>query len=104
MNAVPTVLVVQHVACETLGAIEPCLRSSGLEVRYIRVQERERVPASIGDACGLIVLGGPMSVYDYDRLTHLMQEMRLIGSALATHRPVLGICLDSQLLAHVLGA
>src|SRR5262245_51289547 len=104
MNATPTILVVQHASCETLGTIEPCLRARGLTARYIRVQDGEKVPASIGDACGLIVMGGPMSVYEYDRLTHLMQEMRLIGSALAAHRPVLGVCLGSQLLAHVLGA
>src|SRR5262245_31484004 len=104
MSVAPTVLVVQHVACETLGSIDHCLRETGLTPCYIRVQEGERVPVSLGDACGLIVLGGPMSVYDYGQLTHLMQEMRLIGSALAAHRPVLGICLGSQLLAHVLGA
>jgi GMP synthase (glutamine-hydrolysing) len=104
MSVSPTVLVVQHVACETLGSIEPCLRTAGLTPRYIRVHDGEKVPASIGDAGGLIVLGGPMSVYDYGQLTYLMQEMRLIGSALAAHRPVLGICLGSQLLAHVLGA
>lgn len=104
MSVAPTVLVVQHAACETLGTIERSLRSRELAARYIRVQEGEPVPTTLGEACGLIVLGGPMSVYEYDRLTHLMQEMRLIGSALATHRPVLGICLGSQLLAHVLGA
>src|SRR5262249_38707080 len=103
MSVSPTVLVVQHVACETLGSIEPCLQEAGLTARYIRVQDGDKVPASLGEACGLIVLGGPMSVYDYGQLTHLMQEMRLIGSALAAHRPVLGICLGSQLLAHVLG-
>ena len=45
-----------------------------------------------------------MSVYESDRLPHLAQEMRLIESALADHRPVLGVCLGSQLLAQVLGS
>jgi gamma-glutamyl-gamma-aminobutyrate hydrolase PuuD len=49
-------------------------------------------------------MGGPMSVYDHGRLSHLMQEMRLMESALKSGRPVLGVCLGSQLLAHVLGA
>src|SRR5262245_57008591 len=99
MSFSPTVLVVQHVACETLGSIEPCLRESGLAPRYIRVHEGQEVPAGLNGACGLIVMGGPMSVYDQDRLPHLVQEMRLIDSALAAHRPVLGVCLGSQLLA-----
>ncbi len=58
----------------------------------------------MGDAAGLVVMGGPMSVYDHSRLPHLVREMRLIESALALQRPVLGVCLGSQLLAHVLGA
>lgn len=104
MDAERTVLVLQHVACETLGTIEGTLLAAGLRPQYVRVHAGERVPSCIEDAAGLIVLGGPMSVYEYDRLPHLMQEMRLIGSALGSHRPVLGICLGSQLLAHVLGS
>jgi GMP synthase (glutamine-hydrolysing) len=99
-----TILVVQHVACETLGTIELALRTQGLSHRYIRVYQGEEVPSSLGDAAGLIVMGGPMSVYDHGRLPHLVQEMRLVESALELGRPVLGVCLGSQLLAHVLGA
>jgi GMP synthase (glutamine-hydrolysing) len=50
------------------------------------------------------VMGGPMSVYEHDRLAHLKAEMRLVESALEVQRPVLGVCLGSQLLAHVLSA
>jgi GMP synthase (glutamine-hydrolysing) len=99
-----TVLVVQHVACETLGTIEHALRAQRLAHRYVRVHAGDPIPSQANDSCGLIVLGGPMSVYESDRLPHLVQEMRLIESALADHRPVLGVCLGSQLLAHVLGS
>ena len=99
-----TVLVVQHVACETLGTIEYALRAQRLTHRYVRVHEGDPIPSRANDSCGLIVLGGPMSVYESDRWPHLVQEMRLIESALADHRPVLGVCLGSQLLAQVLGS
>jgi GMP synthase (glutamine-hydrolysing) len=99
-----TVLVVQHVACETLGTIEHALRAQRLTHRYVRIHEGDPIPSRANDSCGLIVLGGPMSVYESDRLPHLAQEMRLIESALADHRPVLGVCLGSQLLAQVLGS
>ncbi|HTU27633.1 MAG TPA: type 1 glutamine amidotransferase, partial [Pirellulales bacterium] len=57
-----------------------------------------------GSAAALVVMGGPMSVYEHDQLAHLKHEMRLVESALKAQRPVLGVCLGSQLLAHVLGA
>jgi Glutamine amidotransferase class-I len=99
-----TVLVVQHVACETLGTIEHALRAQLLTHRYVRVHEGDPISSRLNDSCGLIVMGGPMSVHESERLPHLVQEMRLIESALADHRPVLGVCLGSQLLAQVLGS
>jgi GMP synthase (glutamine-hydrolysing) len=98
------VLVVQHVACETLGTIEDVVRAQRLTPRYVRVHEGDPIPSRWDDSCGLIVMGGPMSVEDSGRLPHLAREMRLIESALAADRPVLGVCLGSQLLALVLGS
>ena len=100
----PNVLVLQHVACETLGTIEEALVRASLTHRYVRIYQGEPVPADLGDAAALIVMGGPMSVYEHDRLAHLKAEMRLVESALKIGRPVLGVCLGSQLLAHVLAA
>jgi GMP synthase (glutamine-hydrolysing) len=99
-----TVLVVQHVACETLGTIEHALRAQLLTHRYVRVHEGDPISSRLNDSCGLIVMGGPMSVHESERLPHLVHEMRLIESALADDRPVLGVCLGSQLLAQVLGS
>jgi GMP synthase (glutamine-hydrolysing) len=98
-----SVLVVQHVAFETLGTIEPALRAQGLTPRYLRVHEGDDIPSGGSDECGLVVMGGPMGVYDRGRLPHLTQELKLIEATLAAGRPVLGVCLGSQLLAAVLG-
>jgi GMP synthase (glutamine-hydrolysing) len=58
----------------------------------------------MADQAGLIVMGGPMGVYEQDKYPFLLDEMRLIESALTLGRPVLGVCLGSQLLAAALGA
>jgi GMP synthase (glutamine-hydrolysing) len=64
------------------------------------------VPRSLDEvgAGGLIVLGGPMGVYEVDAHPHLAAEMALLRDAVAAGAPVLAICLGSQLLAAAHGA
>lgn len=98
------VWVLQHIHCETLGAIGDFLAGAGIAAQYVRTFEGQPVPQELGDAAGLIVMGGPMGVYDQPRYPFLADETRLIEQALREERPVLGVCLGSQLLAATLGA
>ncbi len=98
------VIVLQHVGCETIGSIEESLRSRNITARVIQLFDGQPVPSSLGSSSGLIVMGGPMGVYDHERFPHLIDEMRLIEATARGGKPVLGICLGSQLLAAALGA
>ncbi len=98
------ILVLQHVAAEPLGTLDPLIRARGHRIRYVNFERHPDAAPSMDRYHGLIVLGGPMNVADHDHRHHLLTEMRLIEQALAQDKPVLGICLGSQLLAHVLGA
>lgn len=93
----------QHVRCETLGIIGEALESRDILYRYVRSFEEQAVPPEMGEAAGLIVMGGPMGVYEEAAYPFLAREMRLIERALLEGKPVLGICLGSQLLAAALG-
>ena len=99
-----TVFVLQHSPCETLGVIAEALASVGCVVRTIRSYAGKPIPATLGEATGLIVMGGPMGVYESARYPFLLEEMRLIDEALRAGTPILGVCLGSQLLAATLGA
>jgi GMP synthase (glutamine-hydrolysing) len=98
------VVVLQHVGCETIGSIQAVLAAKQVAVRVVRLFKGEPVPKDLGAAGGLIVMGGPMGVYDHDRFPFLLHEMRLIEATARADKPVLGICLGSQLLAAALGA
>lgn len=89
---------------EGLGLIAPLLRSRGLGHHTVRVYKGERIPTGIAGYSALIVLGGPMGVYDDHVYPFIKAELRLIRSALAKRRPVLGVCLGAQLLAKAAGA
>jgi GMP synthase (glutamine-hydrolysing) len=98
---VKRVLVVQHEPFEGPGTLGEAL--SGCELRLARTFAGDPVPASLAED-GLVVLGGGMGVYEADRHPHLREEMSLLQAAVRDGRPVLGICLGSQLLAAALGA
>lgn len=95
--------VLQHHPVEDLGRIAESLKEAGLEWQYVRVFANERIPRQMEAADGLIVMGGPESVYQLDRYPHLRDEMHLIECALRDDKPILGVCLGAQLLAAVLG-
>ncbi len=96
--------VLQHHPAENLGAIAQALEAAALAWQYVRVFDGHPVPKDMKGAGWLIVMGGPESVYQLDRFPYLRDEIALIESALAAGRPVLGVCLGSQLLAAALGA
>jgi GMP synthase (glutamine-hydrolysing) len=97
-------LVFQHVAAEPLGTLDPLIRRRGHRIRFVNFERYPDAQPEIDRYRGLIVLGGPMNVQDQTLRPHLRTELRAIERALAQDKPVLGICLGAQLLAHVLGA
>lgn len=97
-------LVFQHVAAEPLGTLDPLIRRRGHRIRFINFERDPSALPCVDRYRGLVVLGGPMNVEDQAHRPHLTVEMRAIEQALHQGKPVLGICLGAQLLAHVLGA
>ena len=97
-------LVFQHVAVEPLGTLDALIRARGHRIRFHNFERDPAAQPDVDRYRGLIVLGGPMNVEDQHRRPHLKTELLAIERALEQGKPVLGICLGAQLLAHVLGA
>mgnify|MGYP005811756491 CR=1 FL=1 len=97
-------LVFQHVPHEILGTLDPLLRDHGFRIRYVNFGRHPEAMPDIDRYHGLIVLGGPMNCDQVTRYRHLATEVDVIQRAVRDGKPVLGICLGSQLLARALGA
>ncbi|MFT3700913.1 MAG: gamma-glutamyl-gamma-aminobutyrate hydrolase family protein [Agriterribacter sp.] len=52
----------------------------------------------------LVVMGGPMGVYDHDQYPWLKDEIFFLQQCIKAGKPIIGICLGAQLIASALGA
>jgi GMP synthase-like glutamine amidotransferase len=93
----------QHVPFEGLGAIERWAGSMGHTLSRTRLFAGDSFPEH-SEFGMLVVMGGPMGIYDEQEYPWLISEKAFIRAAIEAGKPVLGICLGAQLLADVLGA
>lgn len=99
----PRAFAIRHVAFEDLGILAPVLAARGFEISYVEAADGlAHVDAIAPDL--LVILGGPIGVYEDEIYPFLTDELRLLEQRFAAGRPVLGICLGSQLLARAMGA
>jgi GMP synthase (glutamine-hydrolysing) len=96
-------VAIQHVPFEGPGSIAEAASRRGLELRLCHPYLGDALPSQ-QDIDGLVVMGGPMGVHDTAEHPHLARELELIAALVRAERPVLGVCLGAQLLAHALGA
>jgi GMP synthase (glutamine-hydrolysing) len=96
-------VAIQHVPYEGPGLIAEAAARHGLELRLCHPYLGEALPSQ-EEIDGLVVMGGPMGVRDTVEHPRLARESELIAAMTRAGRPVLGVCLGAQLLAHALGA
>ncbi|QKH36544.1 glutamine amidotransferase [Achromobacter pestifer] len=97
-------LAIRHVPFEDLGILAPVLAERGYSVRYLEAGVDAIDAVTLGNADLVVILGGPIGVYETGRYPFLEQELRAIAHRLRQDKPTLGICLGAQLMAAALGA
>ena len=93
---------IQHVPFEGPAAVKDWALERGHVLSRTALYDNESLPA-MDEFDWLIVMGGPMGVYDEDMYPWLAAEKRFIGRSIAEGHTVLGICLGAQLMAAALG-
>jgi GMP synthase (glutamine-hydrolysing) len=99
-----TCLVVRHLAFEDLGLIEGVLLDRGFTIRTVEagVDDIAALDPAADDV--VIVLGGPVGVYEDDVYPFLRDEIAFIRARIDSGKVLVGICLGAQLIAAAAGA
>jgi len=98
-----TLLIVKHVEVEGPGLIEQCLTEGNIPYQILTLETGVHFPR-LDDLSRIVLLGGPMNVYEEDSYPFLREEDLFIKEAIQRGKFVLGICLGAQLIAKALGA
>ncbi len=92
----------QHVPFEDMATIEAWAKEKGHDISRTLLFEGE-TPPKPEDFDWLVIMGGPMNVYEDEKYPWLTEEKRFIKRAIEEGKIVLGICLGAQLIADILG-
>lgn len=99
-----TVWAIQHIGYEDLGSFEPVLNQRGFEVKYICSRYVDYKGLFAYDPDLVIVLGGPMGVYEDEKYPWILDELKFVTERIECEKPLMGICFGAQIIARALGA
>lgn len=102
--ATRTTHVIQHVAFEHAGVIGNALRARGHALQVFQAGVDDLAPIAENPADLLLILGGPIGVYETEAYPWLEAEIALIRQRLAAGGKMIGVCLGAQLIARAAGA
>ena len=97
-------LVLRHVDHEGIAGYREPIEAAGYVIERVAAHHVGCAALDTLSPDLLVVMGGPMGVYDTDRFPWLSEEIAVLRRRLAADRPTLGVCLGSQLIAAALGA
>jgi GMP synthase-like glutamine amidotransferase len=93
---------IQHVPFEGIANIQGWAENQGWQISGTHLYRLEKLP-SPDDLDWLVIMGGPMNIYEDKEYPWLAAEKKFIGATIEKGKIVLGICLGAQLIADVLG-
>lgn len=97
-------VIIRHLAFEDLGTLGKTLQQRNYSINYVEAGIDSIAAISPLEPNLVVILGGPIGVYDEVDYPFLADEINLLQKRLELDLPTLGICLGAQLMAKALGA
>ncbi|TCM20798.1 GMP synthase (glutamine-hydrolysing) [Novosphingobium sp. PhB165] len=99
-----TALIIRHVPYEGVAGFRQPIEDHGYQVDRIDVTDPAFSSLDLREPDLLIMMGGPMGIYEQDRYPWIACQMRRLTLRLEADRPTLGVCFGAQMMAAALGA
>jgi GMP synthase (glutamine-hydrolysing) len=94
---------IQHVPFEYPSSIIDWVITNNHIYSFTKIYESATYP-SVDSFDALIIMGGPMGVYEEDLHDWIVPQTAFIKTAIDANKKVLGVCLGSQFIAKALGS
>jgi GMP synthase (glutamine-hydrolysing) len=97
-------LIIRHVPYEGVAGYRQPIEAAGYEVDRVDVTDPGFAAMDLRAPDLLIMMGGPMGVYEQDRHPWIGCQLDRLRPRLDADRPTLGVCFGAQMIAAALGA
>ena len=99
-----TALIVRHVPYEGIAGFRDPVEAAGYDITRIDVCDPAFADADLVSPDLVILMGGPMGVYERAAYPWIAHELERLAQRFAADGPTLGVCLGAQMMAAALGA
>ncbi|MCB5426400.1 glutamine amidotransferase [Altererythrobacter sp. CC-YST694] len=96
-------LIIRHVPYEGIAGYRAPIEGAGYQVDRIDVSDPHFSSLDLCEPDLLIMMGGPMGVYEQDHFPWITCQLRRLAQRLEADRPTLGVCFGAQMIAQALG-
>lgn len=96
-------LILKNIEAEGPGTIGDYLEETSWGCDVVELEKGE-LPPPVEDYRSVVVMGGPMGLYEVEDYPYLRNGFRAVEEAFKAGKKVLGVCLGAQVMAQVLGA
>lgn len=97
-------LIIRHVPVEGIAGFRDPVEAAGYHIDRVDVTDPGFSAIDLSEPDLVIMMGGPMSVYEQDRYPWIACQQKRLTQRLELDRPTLGVCFGAQLVAAALGA
>ena len=97
-------LIIRHVPHEGIAGFRDPIEAAGYQLDRIDVEDPLFGRVDLGEPDLLIMMGGPMGVYEQDRHPWIACQLRRLARRLEAGRPTLGVCFGAQMIAAALSS